>query len=113
MKMKKKLLYLSIGLITIINSTNAQNIRCNSMENLERLILADPSLEIRMAKIEKTNQEIISKNANKESIRLYFFENPLKSLPKYISASVIKIPVVVHVLFKILATNKFSHKSTH
>lgn len=104
--MKKKLLYLSIGLITIINSTNAQNIRCNSMENLERLILADPSLEIRMAKIEKNNQEIISKNANKESIRsLYFFENPLKSLPRYISASVIKIPVVVHILYNSTVQN--------
>lgn len=82
--MKKKLLYSFIGLATIVNSTNAQNIRCSSMENLERLILADPSLEIRMAKIEKNSQEIMSKNANQGSIS---------------SSSIINIPVVVHVLY--------------
>ena len=82
--MKKKLLYSFIGLATIVNSANAQNIRCSSMENLERLILADPSLEIRMAKIEKNSQEIMSKNANQGSIS---------------SSSIINIPVVVHVLY--------------
>lgn len=82
--MKRKLLYSFIALSMISVSAQAQSIRCATMENLERLKLADPSLETRMAKIEKQSQEIIEKNAGESNAGI---------------ASIINIPVVVHVLY--------------
>ncbi len=82
--MKKKLLYSFVALSTIGVSAQAQSIRCSTMENLERLKLADPTLESRMAKIEKQSQQIIAKSAGEGNINV---------------ASVINIPVVIHVLY--------------
>ena len=84
--MKKTLLSASvIALSIIVVTAQAQSIRCSTMENLERLKLADPALESRMAKIENESQLIISKSAGDGSLNV---------------ASIINIPVVVHVLYK-------------
>ena len=88
--MKKTLLYSFVALSMIGVSAQAQSIRCSTMENLERLKLADPTLESRMAKIEKQSQDIISKSAGDGSLEV---------------ASIINIPVVVHVLYKTAAQN--------
>ena len=88
--MKKTLLYSFVALSMIGVSAQAQSIRCSTMENLERLKLADPTLESRMAKIEKQSQDIIAKSAGEGSLEV---------------ASIINIPVVVHVLYKTAAQN--------
>lgn len=82
--MKKKLLYSLIALSISGTSAQAQKIRCSTMENLERLKLADPTLEIRMQKIEKQSQQIIAKSGGQGTIGL---------------SSVMNIPVVIHVLY--------------
>ena len=88
--MKKKLLYSLIGLSLIGASAQAQSIRCSSMENLERLKLADPTLESRMQKIENQTQQIIAKGIGQGTEGV---------------ASVINIPVVIHVVYNTAAQN--------
>ncbi|MCE9539221.1 MAG: T9SS type A sorting domain-containing protein [Bacteroidetes bacterium] len=88
--MKKIVLCSFVALSMMGVSAQAQSIRCSTMENLERLKLADPTLESRMAKIEKQSQQIISKSGGQGSLEL---------------ASIINIPVVVHVLYKTAEQN--------
>ncbi len=88
--MKNNLLYTLIALTMIGASAQAQKIRCSSMENLERLKLADPTLETRMQKIENQSQEIIAKSLAQGNKGV---------------ASIINIPVVIHVLYNSTAQN--------
>lgn len=83
--MKKKVLYSLIAVSMVGTSMQAQSIRCSTMENLDRLKAADPILEITMEKIEKQSQQIIAKSAGQGPVGV---------------ASVINIPVVIHVLYK-------------
>jgi hypothetical protein len=84
--MKKKLLRLMLGMMLIGSTANAQVRSCGTMENLERLIAEDPSLETRMQQIEAETQEIIN--------------SPGRSM-----SAVINIPVVVHVVYNTSAQN--------
>lgn len=83
--MKKKILCLLLA-VSLGTLANAQIRRCGSMENLERLKLADPSLEIRMQQIEDETQLFLN-------------------APGRAASSIVNIPVVVHVLYNTAAQN--------
>lgn len=84
--MKKKILYLMLGVSLVGTLANAQIRRCGSMENLERLKLEDPSLETRMLQIENATQE--------------FINTPGRGVN-----AIVNIPVVVHVLYNTTSQN--------
>lgn len=84
--MKKKLLSLMLGVSLVGTMANAQIRRCGSMENLERLMIQDPTLETRMEDIEVQTQAYV--NSYDRSMN-----------------GVVNIPVVVHVLYNTTSQN--------
>ena len=88
--MKNKLLYSIIALSIAGTSVQAQSTRCHTMENLGRLILADPTIETRMQKIENQTQQLLAKSLGQGTEEV---------------TSVINIPVVIHVVYSTAAQN--------
>ncbi len=85
--MKKLLSLFTLLLVLISGSFSLQGQRrCGSMEELQRQLLADPSLKQRMEAIERHTEAFIKKGGAKDR-------------------TVITIPVVVHVVYKTAAQN--------
>jgi hypothetical protein len=86
--MKKILLSLCAIVITIVTSLSAQNQnKCGTMEHLAALKAADPTLEARMADLERQTQQWVADH------------------PDQRTAAVITVPVVFHVVYNTSAQN--------
>ena len=86
----KKILSTTIllGLTFLSLSSSAQSNKCASVQILEQRIAKDPSVLLRMAKLEEQTQNWIANNAQSKKAQ-----------------SITKIPVVVHVLYKTATEN--------
>ena len=87
--MKKFLSTTMVLWLTFLNlSSSAQSNKCASAQILEQRIAKDPSVLLRMAKLEEQTQMWIANNAQSKKAQ-----------------SITKIPVVVHVLYKTATEN--------
>jgi len=84
--MKKTLLL--VALTAFGFSINAQNTKCTTMSNWERVKEKDPNAELRMQQLEIKTQEWIEQNKGQKK-----------------SGAVITIPVVVHVVYNLTVEN--------
>ena len=76
----KKILFLIICLI-FSGIISAQTEKCGTMQNLEEMLLKDPSLKFRMDSIEIETQQWI-KNSSNSRLKNYNFQNPINKATK-------------------------------